>query len=87
MSLQSDFELSKDVVFQGKVRQAVAKALLDLAVNGSDEEKDFAKGALRNVHWVAEQAAPLICAIDSVDSSSSDKTIEAAARQVIKAAS
>lgn len=86
MSLSSDSELYLDFKFRGKITQAIAKVLLEFATSGNDEEKAYAKRSLNNLHHVAEQLTPTVLAVDAVDSAASDKTIEDAARQVIRAA-
>ena len=86
MSLQSDAELYQNFQFRGKVTQGIAKVLLEFATSGNDEERAYAKRGLNNLHHVAEQLTPTVLAVEAVDSASSDKTIEDAARQVIRAA-
>jgi hypothetical protein len=80
----SAWELSNDAVFRGKAKQALAKQMLDLATNGSDEEKANARRYLSNIVFVMDQLIPLVCAA-GVDSTSNDATIEKAALTVLKA--
>jgi len=84
MSLQSDYELTLDPLFRGRVLAALSKRALQVAGSGDEDEKAAAIKVLRNVNIVAEQVCPLVAAMPNVDTSASDKVIEDAVESVVR---
>ena len=90
MSLQSDYELSLDPVFRGKVTVAlgiVARKIIDENTK-TDEgvaRTSVAKDVLLNLAQFAEKSWPIIAADTTIDSSASDEQIVIAVRKAVYA--
>lgn len=85
MSLDSDFKLSQDFAFRGKVAAATSRAALDIIQDSetSEAQKKFAKDVLRRSDYFVERFYVTIAATDGIDTSSIDVTILAAVRRLI----
>jgi hypothetical protein len=76
MSLQSDFELTQDPKFRGKVLIALSKAAKKVIEDNSNEEHvRVARDVLARISFFSEAVIIAVAAEHGVDSSSPDEEI------------
>ena len=85
MSLKSDYELSSNPEFRGKVLLAIGKIASNVIESDTNKliRKAFMREVLKNVHHYADRLYIIVAADGTIDTSSTDDIIQQVVRKVL----